>query len=132
MATNNSMEDAPSKYDSVNESLKMTEPEYRNLRHDGIDVVVESDNHTPVRPSKSEVKHTVRKWANDHELFASDHYDGATYGAIVEFSDVTIRPPNHHSNDKTLLKHMARKALVEDVVEQWMSLTTKYRTDKED
>jgi len=135
MATNDDgLEDAPTKYDSVNDALKMTEPEYRNLRHDAINVIVESDNHTPVRPDKSEAKHTVRGWANDHDIFQRDNIDGATLGAIVEFSAIEssklTRWQIEMTGEKALIE-MAKEALVLDAVNEWMDLTTKYRTDKD-
>ena len=129
------LNDSPTKYDSVVEQLKMTEPEYRNLRHDGIDVIVQSDSHTPVRPAKDEAKHTVRGWADELDIFQPDQFDGATLGAIVEFSDVDetkLTKWQLKAGAKSGLIAMAKEALVIDVVDEWMELTTKYRTDKDD
>lgn len=127
------LEDSPTKYDSVTDMLKMTEPEYRNKVWDGVNHVLEHESITPVRPSKGEAKRVAREWATDLPIFSKEEWDGATYGAIVEFSstptaDLTRWHLKHNAH--SALRAMALEAMVNDVVEEFMDATTKYRTDK--
>lgn len=127
------LEDSPTKYDSVTDALKMTEPEYRNMVLDGVGHVIEHESITPVRPSKGEAKRVAREWAKNLSVFSTEEWDGATYGAMVEFS---MTPPEdltrwHLKNSaKSALRTMALEAVVSDVVEDFLDKTTKYRTDK--
>lgn len=127
------LEDSLSKYDTVVDALKMTEPEYRNKVMDGVAHVTESESVTPVRPSKGEAKNAARKWAEGLPIFSKEEWDGATYGAIVEFSktptaDLTRWHLKHSAH--SALRAMALEAMVNDVVEEFMEIHTKYRTDK--
>lgn len=109
---------------------ELFESEFRDIVEDGVEVIVESDNHTPIRPTKSEAKYTVSKWLDDHKIFDEDEYRGALYGKIIELHQTDQPSHTVSRNRKSKLKDMAQSALAEEIVEVWISKTTKYRTDE--
>ena len=104
------------KYDSVLDAMKVTEAEYRGLLSSmTLEFVQERSGAHGASTGK------MRNWAQDylegHEWF--QEFDGATCGAIVEFSDVDAQVLTrwHCQPDaQQALEVMAEEAIIEDFV----------------
>ena len=100
------------KYDSVLDAMKVTEAEYRGLLSSmTLEFVQEESGAHGASTGK------MRNWAQDY--LGCHEFDGATCGAIVEFSDVDAQVLTrwHCQPDaQQALEVMAEEAIIEDFV----------------
>lgn len=106
------------KYDSTLDALKVTQAEYENQRIQGVREVQEKDHIDLTRAPRRDLRSEAKDYVDAHQWF--DSFDGATLGAIVEFSDVDGYELTRWqlATDATeALQRMAREAMVTDIVE---------------
>lgn len=105
------------KYDSTLDHLKMTSGEYENQVMKGVRAIQEKEYIDLTRAPKRKLKSEAEDFVDDHDWF--DEFDGATLGAIVEFSDADkgeITRWQIRHGPQGALEEMAREAMVLDIL----------------
>jgi hypothetical protein len=109
------MTDDESTYDSMLDSLKLTEPEYRGFVIDAVSRIQQRDDIALREASRDDLIEAGHEMADEIELF--DDPDGATLGAILQFA----KAGNVETREETLvdpmqyLERLARDAFAIDV-----------------
>jgi len=105
-------------YDSTLDALKMTKPEYEGEVIKAVREIQEKEHIDLARAPKRDLRTEAEEIVDSHEFF--DGFDGATLGAIVDWSDVSMHKLTRwhiNSNAQKALRRMAREAMVEDILD---------------
>jgi len=113
-----------SKYDSVTESLKLTQSGY-NLAVSNATSEIQKESDRPIFDlSKQELNKRAKNYAANHEWF-DGFTDGAEYGAIVEFSEVSpnaLTTWQTYTDTMKALRAMAEEAFKTDITNRLFEL----------